>query len=84
MRQGNKILHSASTQIVASEDNSSQSYVLSNEKQFNDWFEMHPSDVMHVYGYAIWRNIMPFIPSFMDKLKTAGAIKETFAPQGTT
>jgi hypothetical protein len=80
MSQGSKILGDQSTPIIASEDNSPKSFVLSNEKQFDDWFEAHPEDLMQVYGYAIWNNVKPFIPSFMDKLQAAGTMKETQNP----
>lgn len=80
MTQGKKLLCNQSTQIIASEANSPKSFVLSNEKQFDEWFEAHPGDLMQVYGYAIWNNVKPFIPSFMDKLQAMGAMKEKQTP----
>lgn len=78
MEQGDKILSSQITQVTACEDNTSNSYALSSQKHFDDWFAKHPSDMMQVYAYAIWNNVKPFISSFMDVF--AGAMKETASP----
>lgn len=71
MQQGDKILSNQATGIVACEDNSPKSFALSNQKQFDEWFEMHPGDIMEVYAYAIWKTVEPFTSSFMETIKAS-------------
>ena len=67
MEQGEKIVCNQATHVAASEGNAPQSFALSSQKHFDEWFEKYPEDLMQVYAYAVWFNVKPFISSFMQK-----------------
>ncbi len=81
MDKGNTILNHSGNQVFASEENKPDSFVLSNTKQFDDWFSQYPEDMIEFYAYLVWHNVSPFISSFMQKYRAS--MEESIAPQVT-
>lgn len=80
MAQGEKIVTNQVTQVIASEENKPQSYALSDSKQFDNWFEKYPQDLMQVYGHVVWNNVQPFISSFMQTWAALARMEEMRNP----
>lgn len=74
----NFVLNNQAATIQANEDGKTKTYVFSDGEMFNDWFSLHPADLMEVMYTCIFENAAPFLPvSLKDLMKNVKqAIKD--------